>query len=89
MYRRRWETLDPIEKHNQILPFYTTHEAIVVRGTYGISWNDSIKFFTLGSDSRGIPWEEWDIVLEGLEAGTFTFYPQANILAVAEATVWG
>ena len=84
MYRKRWETLEPTEKHNEVLPFSAAREATAVCGTYGISWDNSIKFFTLGSVSRGIPRGEWDISLEGFEADAFAFYPQANILAVAE-----
>ena len=78
--------MDPTEKRNEVLP--DAYEAIAVSGTYGISLDDSIKFFTLGSVSRGIPWEEWDIFLEGIEPYLFTFYPQANILAVAEMAEW-
>jgi len=88
MYRRRWETLGPTEKHSEALPFSVMHEVVAVCGTYGLSGENSIKFFTLGSVSRGIPWKEWDIFLEGLEAKAFTFYPQANIVAVAEAVGW-
>jgi len=70
---------------DEVLPF-DVNEAIAVCGTYGIPSNNSIKFFTLPSVSRGIPWEEWDIFLEDTAAqiSTFTFYPQANILAVAD-----
>jgi len=74
--------LGPTETNN--LPFSAAHEAIAVCGTYGISWNNSIKFFTLGSVSRGIPWKEWDVFLGGIKVHTFAFHPQANILAVAE-----
>lgn len=76
--------MDPAEKWEKALRVQDIQEAIAVSGTYGILWKNSIKFFTLGSVSRGIPGREWDIPLEGLKAKIFTFYPQANIVAVVE-----
>lgn len=72
------------EPYHEVLPFSTWHRTVVVCGTCGISWENSIKFYTLGSVSRGIPWKEWDITLEGLETKVFTFYPESDIIAIAE-----
>ena len=63
-------------------------EAIAVNGTYGILWRNSARFFTLGSVSLGIPRREWGIPLQHVEASTFTFYPQANIMAIVEEVAW-
>ena len=51
-YSRRWGALDPAEKWDKSLDVSTILEAVVVSGTYGILWVNSIKFFTLGSVSR-------------------------------------
>lgn len=62
--------------------------AIAVNGTYGFLWKDSVGFLTLGSVSLGIPRREWGISLKHVEASTFTFYPQANIMTVVEEVAW-
>ena len=87
-YSRRWGALDPAEKWDKSLDVSTILEAVVVSGTYGILWVNSIKFFTLGSVSRGIPKREWEIPLEHTEASIFTFYPQANVVAIVEEVAW-
>lgn len=83
-YCRGRETLDPIEEWSEDFqpPRHISTE--VVSGTLGILWKHSAKFFTLGSISRGIPKKEWNISFEHLEACRFTFYPQANVLAITE-----
>ena len=63
-------------------------EAIVVSEIYGILLRDSVRFFTLGSGSLGIPRREWGISLKHAEVGAFTFYPQANVVAVIEELAW-
>ena len=80
--------MDPAEKRRKILHVFNINEAIAVGGTYGILWEKSVKFFTLGSVSRGIPGRVWDISLKGLKTRTFTFYPQANIMALVEQAAW-
>ena len=58
-------------------------EAIAVSGVHGLWWEDRVRFFTLGSISRGIPRREWDIPLKDIETFAFTFYPRANVVAIA------
>ena len=78
--------MNPAEKWDKTLDVSALLNSIVVAsGTYGILWRDSVKFFTLGSVSRGIPRREWDISFKVFEALKFTFYPQANVMAVVEA----
>jgi len=38
--------------------------------------------------SLGIPRREWGILLQQVEASTFMFYPQADIMAIIEEVVW-
>ena len=83
-YRRKWETLDLAEKHSKVFPISGIHKAVAVSGTYGILWSNSVKFFTLGSVSRRIPMKEWGVSFKDFRAQMFTFYPQANIMAVVE-----
>ena len=52
-------------------------------GVYGLHDNAWVKFFILGSTSRGIPGREWEIPTEGIEARDFAFYPQANVVVIA------
>ena len=95
-YRKRWETLDPVEKLNG--DFHLDRDrglwsaAIAVSGVYGLLWKDRIRFFALGSTSRGIPIREWEIPLKDIEARAFAFYPRANVMAVAgngdEGAAW-
>jgi hypothetical protein len=56
----------------------------VVSGVCGLLWVNRARFFVMGSASRHIPWKEWEISLEVLKAASFAFFPQANIVAVAE-----
>ena len=80
--------MDPAEKWDRVFDMSGIQDAIAVSGTYGILWRDLVRFFTLGSESLGIPRREWDIPLKHVEASTFTFYPQANIMAVVEEVAW-
>ena len=88
-YCTSWETLDPAEKWDKVLyDVYSTRKTDVVSGTYGFLRGNAIKFFTPGAVSRGIPGKEWDIPVKGFEACIFTFYPQADVVAVAEVAAW-
>ena len=87
-YRKRWENFDPAQKWDWVLDVSDIREGVAVSGVYGLLWKNSVKFFTLGSVSRGIPGREWDISFKHLEAKTFTFYPQANIMAIVEEVAW-
>ena len=80
--------MDPAEKWDRVFDVSGIQDAIAVSGTFGILWRDSVRFFTLGSRSRGIPRREWDISLKHVEASAFTFYPQANVMAVVEEVAW-
>ena len=80
--------MDPVEKWDMVLDVSGIQEAIPVGGTYGILWRNSVGFLTLGSVSLGIPRREWGIPLQHVEASTFTFYPQANIMAIVEEVAW-
>ena len=83
-YRRRWGTLDPVEEWDEDFhsPPYKAVE--VVGGTFGILFENSAKFITLGSISRGIPRKKWDLLFGDFKSFSFTFYPRANVLAVLE-----
>ena len=87
-YHRHWETLDPVEKLNKDfrLPAHDNWwpDTIAVSGVHGLCWKDCVKFFTSGPTSRGIPNREWDIPLQDIEAHAFSFYPPANVMAIAE-----
>jgi hypothetical protein len=80
--------LDPAEKWDKALHVSAILGAIAVCSTHGILWENSVKFLTLGSVSHGIPRREWDISFRDLEARSFTFYPQANIMAILEGVGW-
>ena len=80
--------MDPAEKWDMVLDVSGIQEAFVVNGTYGILWRNSVRFFTLGSVSLGIPRREWGFPLQHVEASTFTFCPQANIMVVVEEVAW-
>ena len=87
-YCSRWKTLDTAERWERALDVPNIRDATAVNGTYGILWGDSAKFFILGSASRGIPGKEWDVPLKHFEATGFTFYPQANVMAIVEEVAW-
>jgi len=57
-----------------------------VNGVYGLCQEGCIKFFALGSVSRGVPRREWDIPFKDIDPRTFTFYPRANVVAIAGIT---
>ena len=76
--------MDSVEKWGRVVDVSGIQAAFVVSETYGILLRDSAKFFTLGSGSLGIPRREWEIRLNRAEAGAFTFYPQADVMAVLE-----
>ena len=80
--------MDSAEKWDKVANVFGIREALAVNGTYGILLRDFVRFLTLGSVSLGIPRREWGISLQQAEASTFTFYPQANIMAVIEEMVW-
>ena len=61
---------------------YRKPSIVVMGGVYGLHYDHSIKFFELGSISRGIPRREWEIPVKDIEALTFAFYPQANVVAI-------
>jgi len=86
-YCRKWETLDPAEKWEKALDVPGVQDVIAIGGTYGLLWEDSVKFFTLGSVLRGVPRREWDVPLKDSTGYVFAFYPRANIMAVATDSV--
>ena len=81
-YRTRWETLDPVEKWSKTLRggHDKFPDVITVDDVHGLRWEGRVEFFAFGSGSRG---REWDIPLKGFEDSAFSFYPQANVLAIA------
>lgn len=58
-------------------------DVVAVSGVHGLRHENRVKFFVLGSVSRGIPEREWEISVEGMKARAFTFYPQADVMAIA------
>jgi len=83
-YRRRWETFDPAEKWERVLDLSSIQDAVAIGDTYGLLWEDSVKFFTFGSVSRGVPGREWDVSFKGHGGHVLAFCPRANVMAVAE-----
>ena len=55
-----------------VLAAYLRRWETVVSGVCGLLWKDLVKFFLLGSVSRGIPGREWNILLGDFEASAFT-----------------
>ena len=49
-------------------------------GVYGMV-EDSIRLFTLGSASRGIPCKEWEISSPVNDVEGYCFYPGADVIA--------
>ena len=45
---------------------------------------DSVRLFTLGSASRGIPHKEWEIPLPVADPADYTHYPGADVIAFVE-----
>lgn len=84
-YLGRWKTLDPTEEWTIAICASPDRDLdmVVVGGVYGLYHEDRVKFFVLGSISRGIPRREWEIPAKEIKALAFTFYPQANVVAVA------
>ena len=80
--------MDSVEKWDRVVDVSGIQEAFAVSETYGILLRDSARFFTLGSGSLGIPRREWEIPLNPAEVDAFTFYPQANVMAVIEERTW-
>jgi len=76
--------LDPAEKWEKTFDVPGVQGIIANGGTCGFLGEDSVKFFTLGSVSRGVPGREWDVPLKDYTGHVFAFYPRANIMAVAE-----
>ena len=85
-YLRRWKTLAPLEEWEMTIrgDSWGPIDVSVVGGVCGLLWKDLVKFFLLGSVSRGIPGREWNVLLGDFEASAFTFYPRANVMAVVE-----
>jgi len=76
--------LDPAEQWEKALDMPGFPDIIAIGGTYGLLGKDYVKFFILGSVSRGVPGREWDVPLKNYTGYVFAFYPRANIMAVAE-----
>ena len=57
---------------------------IKVAGSGIAIMNETIRLFTLGSSSRRIPHNEWEIPRPTVEPGDYGFYPGADIIAFAE-----
>jgi len=52
-------------------------------GVYAIM-EETVRLFTLGSASRGIPQTTWEIPLPDIEVIQYNFYPGADVIAFAE-----
>ena len=53
-------------------------------GVYPIVDGSSVRLFTLGSASRGIPHKEWEIPLPVAELAGYGFCPGADVIAFVE-----
>ena len=83
-YLGRWKTLDPLDEWKMTIrgDSWGPIDVSFVNGVCGLLWKDSVRFFLLGSVSRGIPGRAWMILFRGFEASAFTFNPMANVMAV-------
>ena len=81
-YLKRWQDMDPTEKWTKELG--DRHPKImVINGLYGYLLDNCIRFFVMGSPSRGIRGGGWQIPFGDIKPCDFAFYPPVNVLAVA------
>ena len=80
-YRSGLDSLRPVEERTVNLQ--RRFQCGASGGAYVIV-NDSIRLFTLGSASRGIPPKEWEIPLPFTYPSGYGFYPGANVIAFVE-----
>lgn len=77
-YHSSLETLRPIEERVMNLePRFERASG----GTYAIAFVSSVRVFTLGSASRGIPHKEWEITPPVTHIWGYCFYPGADVIA--------
>ena len=82
-YRSNLDSLHPVEERavgNLRIPEYD--DLKVAGGVYAIM-KESVRLFTLGSASRGIPYTTWEIPLPAIEVHVYGFYPGADVIAFA------
>ena len=59
-------------------------ENIKVAGSVIVIVNESVRLFALGSSSRRIPYNEWEIPHPTVALDSYGFYPGADIIAFVE-----
>ena len=68
------------EKKSGLLPEGDQDET-TAGGVHAVTvFKESVRLFTLGSVSRGIPYEEWWIQPPYRESRIYAFYPGANVI---------
>lgn len=79
------DSLRPVEEKmmDRKWPEYVELEK-PVGGVYPIVNGSSIRLFTMGSASRGIPHKEWEIPLPVVDLACYGFYPGADVIAFVE-----
>ena len=81
-YRSSLDTLRPIgERTVESRRAYGADSASTVGGVCAIVKEDSVRLFTLGSSSRGIPYNEWEIPTPVINPWYSCFYPGADVIA--------
>jgi len=79
-YRASLDSLCPSEKWT-VKDIATTAVFCRSAGDVYAILEDSVRLFTLGSPSRGIPFKEWRIPLPVYGVGDYCFHPGADVIA--------
>ena len=84
-YRSNLESLRPVEKRT-VENSWTNDVEVISDGVYAIldDFEDSLRLFTLGSASRGIPHREWEIPLPVIDPVNYCLYPGSDVIAFVE-----
>ena len=82
-YRSGLDTLCPIKKRTVNARGFNSMSGGVCAVIGG---DDSIRLFTLGSASRGIPHKQWEIPSPVTDPTRFDFYPGADVIVFVETT---
>jgi len=85
-YLTSYCALSPTEERTMVDNLRTSADVEYIKvagGVYAIL-EDQVRLFTLGSVSRGIPYNEWTIPLPIIAPQDYNFYPGADVIAFLE-----
>lgn len=84
-YHSNLETLHSIEEKAvaKLGPEYADYIRST-SGVHGIIVRGSVRLYTLGSISRGIPRKEWEIPIPAVDLACYSFHPPADIIAFVD-----